>query len=1276
MWNGTAYSAINPGPLTLKNEHFAVSDKVQHPLQRNTNRCDEQSEGKTRKLPISEISDKSCEKSEMISINCNTPTKCPPRCPLNELKASCVSKTFKTPTCHDSAHGSEIEAGEHLSEIPILESQTNIDTGTCMKKVPIYGDGNCFFRSVVSSGSTLLATCTRSDTGWIDDDTYADIETNLAKCLKDKILALVLENCDVLGKLDVGHKMALLEYSPGKYYDSFQHRASQIAKSEYVGALEIVATSIFLQCPISMFELNRNTGQQIHKITYGEGKFSTQIKPISMLYTSDIGSDNNVGHYDLLMHENLNTFTFIDTCMENPFELWQEINKSFPSTSLVSFATMFEHIMPIDAADVLANVAVDEHGILSRESSVLTNDNAHVDNMSSNSSPQKPLSIHDRETLLCDSAVINANKNSTKGNNVLSDHNYFTSNKTEEVSKEKTRGRVRSFKEMGLSTKLSLEKHCPMFRENTGVRSLSEHFEKKTLKEVEALKQFKSRVFWHTVERNECDKMFDTMSVPDLRCKLYLEDTNTCTAFCEKSNIVYLAVVNEHADKIETVKYIIDELDDTFHKSGHYQDLTIVGDAKTFDHITALKREYGSDLAWVVPFIGDFHVLLNFQHVLIKLAWDAGLLNLGKRLHNSAAFTQLHSCSNFNRTHEFLLQTHEALLRYQIEQFLRIRHKMQTSSSSSAFPSETISDLLIECVTTLDRAKDHGYSDIKDFLKKQKFMQRMLEGLESEFEEFRRVNCEKDDTFRFWDNYIHNDCMYYVGLFIAVRCGNWDLRMSCLRDMIPLFSITDHQNYARILPQHLADIDQMPELILKQMKMGGFSASLKGTPFASLALDETQERTMNRDIKMAISKGEGDYIASISSYLPFRAKLVTNIKYQLLTHRSGPLHEDLTKSVIDKVAANIHAYIDMLSEAKVSAFSTTLTTENRGLLQIFTGSLAAEDVTDDLLNYSRMGVERVNNYIEYKFKKQASKHVVITRKNLKTFAPPKQTKVQTKRKEKDLNLLVKCYKRMLTHSKQTNTAVAECGQLFEYPLAMATSEGSPYSGTKSYATDFFKARYDKNVEGLFLSELPQTHTFECALLEGMFMVKSAPLGSYRRFMDYGDFIIRRWVRRYFAMGFKQVQIIFDDPLQERRSPKEIERAKRDDAKEIVNTYTEIHPLMKLPGRGQWEDFIGDRKNKIGLCDFLCRYMQSNVAPYCYGDKSLIVAGGYQGDKKNLAYCMNRTSTWVVSDLESDHEEADSRIWLHVTNPNLIHTLCTVQILMYTTLAFHYLKIKM
>jgi hypothetical protein len=39
MWNGTAYSAINPGPLTLKNEHFAVSDKEQNPLQRNTNRC-------------------------------------------------------------------------------------------------------------------------------------------------------------------------------------------------------------------------------------------------------------------------------------------------------------------------------------------------------------------------------------------------------------------------------------------------------------------------------------------------------------------------------------------------------------------------------------------------------------------------------------------------------------------------------------------------------------------------------------------------------------------------------------------------------------------------------------------------------------------------------------------------------------------------------------------------------------------------------------------------------------------------------------------------------------------------------------------------------------------------------------------------------------------------------------------------------------------------------------------------------------------------------------
>ena len=114
---------------------------------------------------------------------------------------------------------------------------------------------------------------------------------------------------------------------------------------------------------------------------------------------------------------------------------------------------------------------------------------------------------------------------------------------------------------------------------------------------------------------------------------------------------------------------------------------------------------------------------------------------------------------------------------------------------------------MIDCLSKLDASDD--YVNIENFVNAQDLMLHQLNGLEGEFKDWRQTNCENDDTFRFWDHFIHQDCMYYIGLWIALRTRNWNLRLSCVKDMIPLFNVTDHYHYAKILPQHLADIDMM-----------------------------------------------------------------------------------------------------------------------------------------------------------------------------------------------------------------------------------------------------------------------------------------------------------------------------------------------------------------------------------------------------------------------------------------------------------------------------------
>ena len=56
----------------------------------------------------------------------------------------------------------------------------------------------------------------------------------------------------------------------------------------------------------------------------------------------------------------------------------------------------------------------------------------------------------------------------------------------------------------------------------------------------------------------------------------------------------------------------------------------MVGDAKTYNHPVELKRSYGQELSLLLPLPGDWHILENFQLVLFKAYYDAGLKQIAE----------------------------------------------------------------------------------------------------------------------------------------------------------------------------------------------------------------------------------------------------------------------------------------------------------------------------------------------------------------------------------------------------------------------------------------------------------------------------------------------------------------------------------------------------------------------------------------------------------------------------------------------------------------------
>ena len=57
--------------------------------------------------------------------------------------------------------------------------------------------------------------------------------------------------------------------------------------------------------------------------------------------------------------------------------------------------------------------------------------------------------------------------------------------------------------------------------------------------------------------------------------------------------------------------------------------LVPVGDQKTYNRIRKLKQECGSELDCLVQYnIGDLYLVSNYQYVLVKVYYDAGLKDL------------------------------------------------------------------------------------------------------------------------------------------------------------------------------------------------------------------------------------------------------------------------------------------------------------------------------------------------------------------------------------------------------------------------------------------------------------------------------------------------------------------------------------------------------------------------------------------------------------------------------------------------------------------------
>ena len=408
----------------------------------------------------------------------------------------------------------------------------------------------------------------------------------------------------------------------------------------------------------------------------------------------------------------------------------------------------------------------------------------------------------------------------------------------------------------------------------------------------------------------------------------------------------------------------------------------------------------------------------------------------------------------------------------------------------------------------------------------------------SNFQSFVDKMASKDINWKFWKQFVFEDMLAYICLYLAIRSGYWELRLASIKLMAPIFTAFDHQNYRKLIAQHLADLHTFQDEVLSTFQEGGFVASLSGRPWHSVALDEAHEMKINKECKTSIVHPSRDYIHRVASYIPYRAKCLENLREQLFPEEYAPNVPTSNFSQARKSFANIDAQRSLI----LSAEYLTTTSTNQELYNPFSKKFATTEQQHDLIHFRHIGQNEFERHVAYYILKEASVHPPIRKKRLLTLSQRKASQRQITQLEKDRRIVQKCLHKKLKWSKQTGRPIEKIAEQYvPIPLALADSSGIPIKGQKSNTTKSLKTRYKDATPQVFLNTMPGMWVAECVIVEGMFMLNTTPLGSHRTFADYASFLCKRFLTPHFAKGATEVHLIFDNPGQSAETPKHFER---------------------------------------------------------------------------------------------------------------------------------------
>jgi hypothetical protein len=285
-----------------------------------------------------------------------------------------------------------------------------------------------------------------------------------------------------------------------------------------------------------------------------------------------------------------------------------------------------------------------------------------------------------------------------------------------------------------------------------------------------------------------------------------------------KDTISYATVKEAKSSSINDIAGYLHDLKTDLYIGlpGYPSKVVLAGDQQTYSLVKNLMKKYPDSFDWIIPMIGDWHLLKLASECIKSILWDGGLHQLGMECGHLKEIFQ------WRDIHNLLIAVHEGLL------------------SSAVKSSDDCSFSLHEFISK--------HSD----------------------------NCNKNQVSNFWASILHY-LNAYVGYYFAIRSGNFALRNACLPKIAELFFAYNHGNYQKLVCEHIVDLHNLPPHVKEGFYKGQWTMSVLGRKFHNVALDEGHEGVINKRLKQLTSRSSEYRTVTLSDFMAYLDKFVENL---------------------------------------------------------------------------------------------------------------------------------------------------------------------------------------------------------------------------------------------------------------------------------------------------------------------------------------------------------------------------------------------------------------